>query len=216
MDNLIKNYTLDCGCFFEHSKKAGCASFELTICCDDHARAGTKLSSPPGLPPNPFMAKQAGDVTHRVTRTRWITAPDGVGVVANGADANVVAGLLTDNGPNALPQVQTNSRYEADVERAVEKAFVPDESWRCPHGVRHDKHCDECGIPHACEHLEHTQPIPPLHTRQAASLEEDVDVRELRACIADVTNDIEGVKDRLSEMEDKLEELCNRLPQVER
>jgi hypothetical protein len=94
---MIKSYTLDCGCYFEHRKREGHdASFELTSSCSLH----DALSSEPPvhtLPPVPFLAvPQAGSPTRE------------------------------------LPMVQTNSKYEAVVENAVEKAM---------------------------EHLEHTQPI---------------------------------------------------------
>ena len=261
MDNGIKSYSLDCGCFFEHSKKAGCSSFELAIVCAVHKAEGTwanKLSSssPPGLPPNPFLTKPqaggpsrehqecpgcddpmchkyTGKITQRVTTGQALSGlkammeleGPGLGKAelmakaqaemyeqiarAKGWDnaEDVEDGRLVvfneelrvhvyswreaaeySEQPMELPQVLTNTKYEADVQAVVDAAFHFQKS---PFATALERGA-------VLDELEHTQPIPAPYTMQ------------------DARNDIESVMDRVQQIEDKLEGLENRLPRVER
>ncbi len=50
---MIKSYTLDCGCYFEHKPQPGADAYQLVSACSDH----NSLSSTPPLhtlPPAPF------------------------------------------------------------------------------------------------------------------------------------------------------------------
>lgn len=166
----VKTYTLECGCLFERSKKAGIPSFELAVVCDEHeGTAAVPLSSPPA--DDPFVDTGSSRDRDWILALTYALRHNGIedSYVLITPDPHAAQGWLADVLLLAArPYLGSKASIAA---QAAKDAGIEPMPVIEPPPLSEFTHCVKSNFAKALENgavldeLEHTQPVPVVHTR---------------------------------------------------